>query len=392
MDKAVELEQKYLAPTYKRGSMVLVSGQGMMLEDSQGNQYLDFVSGLGASCLGHQDPEVQQCLHQAPLIHVSNLYHTRPHAELAEKLCRQSFADRVFFCNSGTEATEGSLKFARKWTGRPEWITFSRGFHGRSMGSLSVTAGDKRRIPFAPLVPGVHWAEFNHLESVKNLISDQTAAIIVEPVQGEGGIHPAKADFLQGLRRLCDEHGAALIFDEVQCGLARTGHLWAHQFSGVTPDLMTLAKPLGAGLPIGCVMMTEAVASALEPGDHGSTFAGGPLVTSVANVVFDRVSQPEFLAEIRAKGELFHQLLKPLEQLEIVSEVRGRGLMWGVELIEEVEAKQVAAEFTQHSVLMATAGCNTVRMLPPFIVTREQIEKVCGLLHQLLQAVKPAPA
>lgn len=381
------LEARYLANTYNRPDFVLVEGEGMVLRDLEGNEYLDFVSGLGASSLGHADPEVRQALTDQSLIHVSNLYHSIPHARLAEALCESCFADRVFFCNSGTEASEGALKFARKSTGKTDFITFQNGFHGRSMGALSVTYGDTRRIPFGPLIPGVHWAVFNDLASVEALMSDKIAAIIVEPVQGEGGVVPAEHQFLEGLRRLCDKFGARLIFDEVQCGLGRTGHLWAYQASGVIPDLLTVAKPLAAGLPIGAVLMTEEVAACLSPGDHGSTFAAGPLVTSVAMVVFQRLSRPAMLNKIRSHEALFCELLAPLEDLPVVEQIRGKGIMWGIGLKEEmVKAAEVVADCYQAGILLAPAGQNTLRMLPPFIVEEAHIRRAVEAITRSLQS------
>ncbi|MGE0493996.1 MAG: aspartate aminotransferase family protein [Vulcanimicrobiota bacterium] len=386
-DDIKALEQKYLAPTYRRFEPVLVAGQGMFLEDIEGKTYLDCLSGLGASSMGHLHPEVVAAMHEQTLVHVSNLYHTRPHVELAQRLCELSFADRVFFCNSGTEASEGALKFARKWKRRPGLVTFENSFHGRSMGALSVTSGAARRDPFGPLVPGVRWAVFNDLDSVHGVLDESVAAVIVEPVQGEGGIVPATPEFLVGLRRMCDQAGAALIFDEVQCGLGRTGTLWAHEASGISPDLMTLAKPLAAGLPIGVVLMTEAVAGCLEPGDHGSTFAAGPMITSVANRVLQIVADPEFLAGVRSRGEYLESRLMALEQLPAVRQVRGCGLMWGIELEEQHKARDLVEQAMARGVLIGTAGANSLRLLPPLVIEESHLETVCNLLNELLEVL-----
>lgn len=391
-EEIISLEERYLAQTYARPPFVLESGEGMVLRDTEGNEYLDFVSGLGASSLGHGDPEVRRALAEQPLIHVSNLYHSAPHAYLAQELCESCFADRVFFCNSGTEATEGALKFARLSTGRTEFVTFENGFHGRSMGALSVTYGDSRRVPFEPLIPGVHWAKFNDLKSVEQLMSDRIAAVIVEPIQGEGGVVPAEKDFLYGLRGLCDCYGARLIFDEVQCGLSRTGRVWAHQFSEVSPDLMTVAKPLAAGLPIGAVLMSQEVASHLSPGIHGSTFAGGPMVTSVARVVFRRLSSPSMLTQVARMEKLFCELLSPLAQRSCVEQVRGRGLMWGLQFNDSVQAKDLVEDCYRSGVLLAPAGQNTVRMLPPFIVEERHLKTAVKALMTALEQRAGVPA
>ncbi|MDQ4075841.1 MAG: acetylornithine transaminase, partial [Chloroflexota bacterium] len=305
--QVIDLEQQYLLQSYKRPDFVLERGEGVYLFDTEGNRYLDMVGGIAVNALGYGDPEMLEVMREqvGSLLHVSNLYHTAPHAELAEKLVTSSFADRVFFCNSGTEAVEGALKFARKWArmssgnqDKCEIVSFTQAFHGRSMGALATTANAKYREPFGPLIGGVSFAEFNNLESASELINTNTAAVIVEPVQGEGGITPADDNFLTGLRTLCDEYGAALIFDEVQCGMGRTGTLWAYEATGVTPDLMAIAKPLGGGLPIGAILMTQDVANAIMVGEHGSTFAGSPFVTAVAGYVFDRITDPAFLDHV----------------------------------------------------------------------------------------------
>ncbi|MBI3923976.1 MAG: aspartate aminotransferase family protein [Armatimonadetes bacterium] len=387
-ENIIELESRYLAPTYKRARMVFEDGAGCYLLDADGREYLDFISGLGASPLGHRHPAILECLKGASLIHVSNLYHTASHALLARDLCEAGFADRVFFCNSGTEATEGAVKFARKASGRSRIVTFENAFHGRTMGALALTANARYRDPFEPLMPGALWAELNDLGSVEKVISDQVAAVIVEPVQGEGGIRPARPEFLAGLRKLCDEHGAALIFDEVQCGLGRTGQLWAHQSAGVTPDLLTLAKPLGGGLPIGAILMTETIAQSLEAGDHGSTFAGGPLVTTVARCVFSILSDPEFLGRVRERGAALEGALRQLQaEHRVIREVRGLGLMWGVELDSELPVAEVVEAGYQEGVLFAPSGGNTLRMLPPLIVEQAHVDQAVGALTSILKKI-----
>ncbi len=390
----IALEQRYIAPTYKRAPMVFERGEGVWLYDTEGRRYLDFVAGIAVNALGYGHPEMLAALEAQArkLIHVSNLYHTIPHVLLARDLCEASFADRVFFCNSGTEANEGALKFARKWartrTGNEdkyEIVTFSNAFHGRSMGSLAVTYNEKYRKPFEPLIQGVRWAEFNDLESARRVIWHQTAAVIVEPVQGEGGVQPATREFLAGLRALCDEYGAALIFDEVQCGLGRTGTLWAYEQYGVEPDIMTLAKPLGGGLPIGAILMKEEIASVLAPGDHGSTFAASPLITAVARTVFNTIKAPDFLASVRRVGEYLGQKLRDLAARHpaVVREVRGRGLMWGIELAETRQPADVVEAGYAHGLIVAPAGRNTVRLVPPLIVQAEHVDQAVEILDRI---------
>jgi acetylornithine/succinyldiaminopimelate/putrescine aminotransferase len=317
--------------------------------------------------------------------------------ELAKNLVEHSFADKVFFCNSGAEANEAAIKFARKWArqrkgegvkgGRgekdhhPNIVAFSGGFHGRTVGALSVTYKEQYREPFAPLMPGVVFAEYNNLAAAAAAMDDDTCAVIVEPVQGEGGVHPATPEFLQGLRNLCDQYGALLIFDEVQCGLGRTGHLWAHEAYGIMPDIMTLAKPLAGGLPIGAALVTEAVAAVLQPGDHGSTFAAGPLVCAAANVVFERVSQPEFLAQVQDSAAYLKHRWETLESEEIVA-VRAAGLLVGVELKSSV--KPVIAAARDKGLMIINAGENVLRLAPPLIITKEQIDTAVAIIEECL--------
>lgn len=389
-DAIIEAESEYILQTYVRPNIVLERGEGAYLFDTNGRRYLDFMSGIAVLALGHSDPEwVAAVSDQAhTLTHVSNLFHTAPQVELARRLVENSFADRVFFANTGTEANEAALKFARKWatttSGNPhktEIIAFSGSFHGRSMGSLSVTYKEPYRRPFEPLIPGIHFARFNDLASAAEVISANTCAVIVEPVQGEGGIHPATVEFLAGLHALCNEHGALLIFDEIQCGLGRTGYLWAHQAYGLTPDMMTLAKPLAGGLPIGATLVTEAVAEAIKPGDHGSTFAGGPLVCRAAQVVFDRINRPESLAHVAEMGAYLQERLQAIES-EQVAAVRTAGLLCGVEL--RTAAAPVIAAARDQGLLIINAGENVLRLAPPLIVERPQIDAAVTILASCL--------
>jgi predicted acetylornithine/succinylornithine family transaminase len=390
----ISLEKQYILQTYKRPDLVLERGEGSWLYDAAGRQYLDAGAGIAVTALGHHHQTVIEAIQHsaAGLIHTSNLYHTAPQALLARDLCESSFADRVFFCNSGTEANEGALKFARKYarakghSNKTGLVAFSGSFHGRTMGALAVTATAKYRTPFEPLIGGVTFAEFNNLDSARQAITAQTCAVIVEPVQGEGGVTPAEPEFLAGLRALCNESGALLIFDEVQCGLGRTGKLWAYENYGVTPDLMTLAKPLAGGLPMGAVLLTQAVADTLEVGDHGSTFAAGPLVCSVARVVFNQINQPHFLAEVKAKGDyLGEKLAEIVAQSPLLAGRRGQGLMWG--LLSEIPAAEIVAEARNYGLIILVAGEKVVRLLPPLTITPAELDILVERLSKTLAAV-----
>ncbi|MEO0564639.1 MAG: aspartate aminotransferase family protein [Chloroflexota bacterium] len=375
----IDGEAEVIVNTYTRPPFMLVDGKGVMLYDEDGNEYIDFVAGIAVNALGYQDPELVEVMQRAAtgLVHVSNLYHTAPHVELARLLTEKSFADRVYFCNSGAEAIEGAVKFARKVAyangddARGGLVGFTRGFHGRTMGALALTAREKYQKPFRPLMPGVVRAEYNDLDSAAQAITNETAAVVVEPVQGEGGIHPASGEFLRGLRVLCDDHGALLIFDQIQCGLGRTGDLWSHSFSGIEPDMIALAKSLGGGLPIGAVLVNDKVASALKPGDHGSTFAAGPMVTQAAQVVVKRVSDPAMLQHVTEMGEYLRAQLCTIPSPNIV-EVRGRGLMSAMEL--NVEAGPIIEAAYDHGLLIVNAGPNTLRFVPPLIIEKTHID------------------
>ena len=400
--------EEFVLGTYARpAGLVLERGAGCRLWDAAGREYLDFAAGIAVNCLGHSDPGwVEVVRRQAgELVHVSNLYHTPPVGRLAEALVRGcgGWASQAFFCNSGAEANEGAVKFCRRaaraeWEaagspgGRPragqvvggpptEVVAFSGGFHGRTMGALALTWKENYRAPFAPVMPGVRFAQWGDLESARAaVVPGRTCAVVVEPVQGEGGCVAAETDFLQGLRALCDEAGAFLMFDEVQCGLGRTGTLFAHQAYGVEPDVMTLAKPLAAGLPIGAVLMTNKVAEAISLGDHGSTFAGGPLVCTSGLHVMSRLQSGGFLDEVTAKGDyLVGKLRDALGGLEVVREVRGKGLIIGIEM--EGSAGAIVEKARERGLLVITAGeGNVVRLVPPLVVERGEIDTCVEIL------------
>lgn len=390
----IALEQQYVLQTYLRPEIVFERGEGVWLYDTEGRPYLDGGSGIAVNALGYRNDTIVDAIRQGAegLLHVSNLYHTAPHALLARDLCRASFADRAFFCNSGAEANEGALKFARKYAGangdpdRRGIVAFTGSFHGRTMGALAATATLKYREPFEPLIGEVSFAQFNNLDSARQAITGQTCAVIVEPVQGEGGVTPAEPDFLAGLRAICDETGALLIFDEVQCGLGRTGNLWAYEGYGVTPDLMTLAKPLAGGLPMGAILLTQTVADAIQVGDHASTFAGGPLVSMVARAVFGQLSRPEFLANVRANSDyLAGKLAEIVDQSPLIEGFRGRGLMWG--LLSTIPAGDIVAEARNHGLIILVAGEKIVRLLPPLIISQNEIDLLAERLLATLEAV-----
>ncbi|GAB4471398.1 MAG: aspartate aminotransferase family protein [Anaerolineae bacterium] len=389
----IETDAQYVLKTYKRAPFVLTSGRGMTVYDSEGRAYLDFGAGIAVNALGHAEPEIAAAIQQqaATLSHVCNLYHTAPQAELARSLCELSFADRVYFCNSGAEAVEAAIKFARKYAltthgpGKTGIVSFSGAFHGRTMGALALTPREKYQAPFRPLMPGVTHAPFNDVEAAGQVIGPETAAVFVEPVQGEGGIHAATQEFMETLRVLCDRHGALLVFDEIQCGLGRTGKLWAHEHYGMAPDMMTLAKALGGGLPMGAVLLTGEVAATIEVGDHGSTFAGGPVVAQAARVVLKRVSDPALLAHIRGMGDLMRERLAGLASPHIRA-VRGLGLMIGVEL--DMDVTPVIEAGYAHGLILLNAGPNVLRLLPPYIVSVGDIDQLIDGMGQILASLE----
>lgn len=399
----IELEQNHVLGVYGRAPFVLERGDGATLYDTTGKAYLDLVAGIAVNALGYNDAGIRDAMVQAAstgLLHTSNLYHTAPQARLAQRLCATSFADKVHFANSGAEANEGAFKLARRYARRDgvtgndekyEILAFSNAFHGRTMGALAATPRAKYQDPFKPLMPGVRFATFNDLESARAQMDERVCAIIVEPMQGEGGIHAAAPEFLAGLRSLADQYDALLIYDEIQCGMGRTGTLWAYQgYPGngdpkahaFAPDILTAAKPLAGGLPIGAILMKQKVAHAIHKAEHGSTFAGGPLITSVAHHVLERVAQPEFLAAVEAKGHLLRDQLEELNSPHVV-EVRGKGLMVGVEL--DIEAAPVIAAGYEQGLIMVNAGPNVLRLVPPLIISEEEITHATQTIGAILR-------
>ena len=392
----IDLEQQYVLGVYGRPPMVFASGEGATLTDTDGKSYLDCVSGIAVNALGYGDPDMKAAIMEvveSGVYHVSNLYHTAPHARLAQKLCEHSFADKVHYCLTGADANEGAFKFARRYAYDKDYeekyniLAFSDGFHGRLFGSLAATPRPKYQDPFKPLMPGVRFALYNDLDSARELVDERVCAIIVEPIQGEGGVNVATPEFLKGLRELADEYDAMLIFDEVQCGMGRTGSLWGYQSivgDEVAPDIMTLAKSLAGGLPIGAICTNQKVADMIHPGDHASTFAGSPLTTNVACTVLDRIAQPEFLASVQAKGDHLRDLLAELNSPHI-TEIRGRGLITGVEM--DIDVSPIVDQGYEQGLLTVSAGANILRYVPPFIITEEELERAAKITGDILQGL-----
>jgi acetylornithine/N-succinyldiaminopimelate aminotransferase len=384
-----------LLEVYER-ELVLVKGKGARLFDSEGRSYLDFAAGIGVNGLGYGDTRVLAAIKKqaAQLIHTSNLFHTEAATALAERLVSLAFPSKVFFCNSGSEAWEGALKFARKIgkpQGRFEYLCFEKAFHGRTMGSLSTTWNPKYREPFEPLVPGVRFLPWNDLKAVEAALTERTAAVMLEPVQGEGGVRPAPPAFLQGLRRLTRDKGALLVLDEVQCGLGRTGRMFAFQHAEIVPDILTLAKPLGGGLPMGAVLVRDELAPAIAVGDHGSTFGGNPVAAAASLAVLERLSSPGFLEGVARRGASLMRGLKKVARAHpsLVAEVRGLGLMVGLELTSE--AGPVVKALRARGFLATKAGDKVLRLLPPLVVKSADIKAFLVALEDVLKDPAAVP-
>ena len=367
-----------LAPTYARYDIVFESGSGCVLVDSDGVEYLDFLSGIAVNNLGHCHPAVVRAVQEqaARLIHVSNLFYTDPNVRLAARLTERSFGEVVFFCNSGAEANEAAIKLVRKAHPRGDVIVAHQAFHGRTYGALSATPQEAKQAPFAPLVPGFIAVDARDIPAT---VGENTAAVLIEPVQGESGVNLMAPELLASIRQACDAAGAALVFDEVQTGMGRTGSLWAYQQVGVVPDAMTLAKGLGGGLPIGALVIGERLKDVLSPGDHGSTFAGGPVVSAAAHAALDVIDDEAFLRGVRERGE---RLLEGLRELPGVVSARGRGLMVAAELADGAPEIARRALLEQHLIINAT-GPTTLRFLPPLIVTDELVDEALARLRTL---------
>ena len=391
MNKYIETAEASLLHTYNRYQIVLEKGEGVYLYDTEGKKYLDFAAGIAVCSLGYAHPKYTAALKEQidSLTHTSNLFYSRAVAEAAEALRRATRMDRVFFTNSGTEAIEGALKAARKYaytsqSGRYEFIAMEHSFHGRSMGAVSVTGNAHYRTPFEPLIGGVKFAEFNNLDSVKELVTDKTCAILLEPVQGEGGIYPAEPEFLFGLRKLCDENGILLIFDEIQCGMGRCGAMFAWQDYGVKPDIMAMAKAIGNGVPVGAFAMTEEVAEkSLAPGDHGTTYGGNPLVCTAVKTVLDIFEEEQILSHVQEVSAYLEKKLDVLvENSPLVKERRGKGLMQGLVLTNPVG--EVIQKAMEKGLIVISAGGNVLRLVPPLVITKAHVDEFLEKLEDVL--------
>jgi acetylornithine/N-succinyldiaminopimelate aminotransferase len=397
----IRSEQQLLLPTYDRHKILFERGRGVYLWDSRGNRYLDFLSGIGVNALGHAHPAIQRTLKRQAgrLIHVSNLFFHEYQAELAKRLTKISGLDRAFFCNSGTEAWEGALKLARIYARtnntnghRPKWriLALDNSFHGRTFGSLATTGQAKYRDPFVPLLPGVGFVRFNDVDDLKHQFDAGVCAVCLETIQGEGGICPVSPEFLQLARKLTESNDALLILDEIQCGLGRTGCYFAYQHYGVQPDIVTIAKPLAAGLPLGAILTTNRVASSMHPGMHGTTFGGGPLACAVA-IEFLRVLD-ELLDHVREIGGYFRDQLERLRSRHgCIREVRGMGLMLGVDLDSAEAAKAVVSALLHNRILINRTHETVLRFLPPYIIQKKHVDEVIRALDSALRhhATKP---
>jgi acetylornithine/N-succinyldiaminopimelate aminotransferase len=383
--------EKHIATTYGRYPLVAVRGEGCRLWDADGKSYLDFLAGVAVNNLGHCHPKVVAALQQqaATLLHCSNYYHIPSQIELAELLCAHSFGDRVFFCNSGAEANEAALKLARKYSAerhgenRYEVITALASFHGRTIGTISATGQDKVKAGFAPMLAGFRYVPFGDAGALEAAVTPNTCAVLLEPVQGEGGINVPAAGYLKQVREICDRHGLLLIYDEVQVGCGRTGHLFAYQHDSIAPDIMTLAKALAGGPPIGAMVATEAVAASFGPGSHGSTFGGNPLVTAAAVAAMRVLLEDGVLDNCRAMGDYLRGRLEEMQQrYDFVREVRGRGLMLGMELT--VPGGDIVVEALERGLLLNCTVGNVLRFVPPLIVTREELDEGLAILEGIL--------
>ena len=391
MNEYMKETNEALLHTYNQFPVVLDHGEGAYLYDTEGKKYLDFAAGYAVSSLGYGNQELNEALKAQidKLFHTSNLYYNTVCGKAAEDLKRITGMDRIFFTNSGGEAVEGTLKAARKYaykkgTGRYEFIAMKESFHGRSFGALSVTGHDPYRAPFEPLVPGVSFAEYNDLDSVKALVTDKTCAIILEPLQGEGGINLATEEFMKGIRKLCDEEGILMICDEVQCGMGRTGKMFAYQQYGIRPDIVTMAKGIGNGIVVGAFAARTDVAKALVPGDHGTTFGGNPLASAAVVAVNHIFKEKNILENVNRVGEY---LGKKLDEIaagsKVAKEARGMGLMRGLEC--DAPVGEICAKALDKGLLLLTAGTNVIRFVPPLVIKEEHVDQMAEILTEVLK-------
>ena len=399
LDEIVELERRYLLPTYSRYPLAIVRGKGVFVYDTDGRRYLDFVGGLGVNALGHAHPRIVKVIREqaSRAIHVSNLYYNEYQGRLAQKLCQLSGLQRAFFANSGTEAIEGALKLARAagrrsgTTGKCNVVALAGSFHGRTFGALSLTGQDKYRQPFEPMLPGVTFVPLNDVEALRQSVDDSTCAIVLEPVQGEGGIRECSPEFLREARSAADLHCAVLIFDEIQCGLGRTGSMFAFQQAGVTPDVVVVAKPIAAGLPLGAFIAREELAGAISAGQHGTTFGGGPLTCRVALEYLSIMEQEDLLARVTRVGAYLHEQLQSVgKRSAVVREVRGRGAMQAMEL--NIPARPLVEQGLAEGVLFNSTQETVLRFLPSFMLEEKHVDRGIRVLKKLLGRAKKTAA
>ncbi len=392
----IDTAEQELLHTYNRFSLVLDHGEGVYLYDTDKKAYLDFAAGIAVCALGYSNEAYKNALKDQvdKLLHTSNLYYNVPTIEAAKKALKASGMDRIFFTNSGTEAIEGAIKAAKKYAytrdghAGHEIIAMKHSFHGRSIGALSVTGNAHYQEPFAPLMPGVKFAEYNNLESVKELVTDKTCAVIMETVQGEGGIYPADPSFIEGVRRLCDEKDILLILDEIQCGMGRTGEMFAWQNYGVKPDIMTCAKALGCGVPVGAFFLTQRVADkSLAPGDHGTTYGGNPFVGAAVSAVFDQFKACDILGHVKEVAPYLEQKLDELvEKYDFLVTRRGKGLMQGV--VCKLPVGKVAAAALEQGLIVITAGADVLRFVPPLVIEKQHVDEMIEKLEKALLSVQ----
>jgi acetylornithine/N-succinyldiaminopimelate aminotransferase len=389
-DELKQGAEQYLMGTYQRQPISIVRGRGTKVYDLEGREYVDFVAGIAVNILGHGHPDLVLAIQKqaAQLIHTSNLYYTEPQVKLAQILVDHSFADQVFFCNSGAEANEAAIKLARRYShgkygaGRFEIITMKQSFHGRTMATLSATGQEKVQKGYEPLVAGFSHVQFNHLSELEHAVTEKTAAIMLEPIQGEGGVHVASRDYLKAVRELCNQRDILLIFDEVQTGMGRTGTLFAYEQLDVQPDIMTLAKGLGGGVPIGACLATAPIAKAFGPGSHASTFGGNPLACAAALAVFRVLLEGRVLDQARPMGEYLGKgLLECKDRHHLVRDVRGLGLLQGMEI--EIDAKTVMADCLKRGVLVNATGAHVLRFVPPLIISQREVDRLLEVLSQI---------
>ena len=390
MKYSIDCAEQLLLKTYNRYQVVFDHGDGIKLFDTDGKEYLDFFAGIAVQGLGYNYKGINEVLKSQAdkLWHISNYFYNEPVIEAGEKLLCISQMEKVFFTNSGTEAIEGAIKIAKKYGtktgGRFEIIAMEGSFHGRSLGALSVTGNEHYREDFYPLIPGVKFAKYNDIESVKNLVSDKTCAIILETVQGEGGIHPATKEFLEGIKKLTDEHDLILILDEIQCGMGRTGQYFAWQEYGIKPDVMTVAKALGNGVPIGAFLTSGKASDVLKPGDHGSTYGGNPLVCAVASKVLDIFKEDDITGNVKVVGDYVKEKLEGMAKAyPFIKEVRGKGLLLGMEFDMSV-ADIIRSALVDEKMVLINAGSNILRFIPPLIISKEDVDDALERLKRVL--------